>query len=251
MTKDRSTLIYRTISPPYDDVLKGRTQEPPEVEIRAQDGVRHELWAIRQKEVLEHLTHQFDMLDALYVADGHHRTAAAARVCDQRRQGLESPSKVEPCHYFLAAHFPAEQLKVLEYNRIVRDLNGLSAAELVERIRGAGFDVKQGHRSKNAPHKQSFGMYLDRRWYLVTARSEIIRPYTEANLDEVGHPNDGLYLRGVLDSSSNQTLKTNARIAIEKAGYTIVASIGNNDSDLEGGHAERTFKLPDYDGKLV
>ena len=84
----------------------------------------------------------------------------------------------------------------------------------------------------------------------VTARSEIIRPYTEANLDEVGHPNDGLYLRGVLDSSSNQTLKTNARIAIEKAGYTIVASIGNNDSDLGGGHAERTFKLPDYDGRL-
>src|SRR5690349_6619109 len=84
----------------------------------------------------------------------------------------------------------------------------------------------------------------------VTARPEIIKALTKENLKQVGYPNDGLYLRATFDFSSDQTLKTNARIKIEKAGYTIVANIGNNTSDLAGGHAERTFKLPDYDGQL-
>lgn len=84
----------------------------------------------------------------------------------------------------------------------------------------------------------------------VTARHEILRPLTKANLAQAGYPNDGLFMRGWFNTSDNQTLKTNARIAIEKAGYTIVANLGNNTSDLGGGHAERTFKLPDYNGRL-
>ena len=84
----------------------------------------------------------------------------------------------------------------------------------------------------------------------VTARPEILQALTKENLEEVGYPNDGLYLRGTFDFSSDQTLKTNARIKIEKAGYTIVANIGNNTTDLDGGHAEKTFKLPDYSGQL-
>ncbi|HST83038.1 MAG TPA: HAD family acid phosphatase [Kineosporiaceae bacterium] len=84
----------------------------------------------------------------------------------------------------------------------------------------------------------------------VTARPEIIKLLTRDNLKQVGYPNDGLYMRGTFDFSSDLTLKTNARIKIEKAGYTIVANIGNNTTDLAGGHAERTFKLPDYNGQL-
>jgi predicted secreted acid phosphatase len=84
----------------------------------------------------------------------------------------------------------------------------------------------------------------------VTARPEIIKALTKENLKQVGYPNDGMYLRTTFDFSSDQTLKTNVRIKIEKAGYTIVANIGNNTTDLDGGHAERTFKLPDYDGQL-
>lgn len=84
----------------------------------------------------------------------------------------------------------------------------------------------------------------------VTARPLIIQPETSGNLTDVGYPVDGLYLRGFFDFSSNQAMKTADRTKIEKAGYTIVANIGNNDSDLAGGHAERTFKLPDYGGRL-
>lgn len=86
--------------------------------------------------------------------------------------------------------------------------------------------------------------------FFVTARTELIRSLTRSNLVSEGYPLDGLKMRGVLDFSSDATLKTTARTAIEAQGYTIVANIGNNGTDLTGGHAERTFKLPDYDGAL-
>lgn len=86
--------------------------------------------------------------------------------------------------------------------------------------------------------------------FFVTARPEILRGQTRANLDRVGYPRDGLYMRGWFDFRSDAALKTANRAAIERQGYTIVANIGNNESDLAGGRAERTFKLPDYGGQL-
>jgi predicted secreted acid phosphatase len=84
----------------------------------------------------------------------------------------------------------------------------------------------------------------------VSDRTEVLRWPTEGNLKAVGYPNDGLYLRPLFNFDPVQTNKTKARTAIEQAGYTIVANIGNNLTDLDGGHAERTFKLPDYNGTL-
>jgi hypothetical protein len=86
--------------------------------------------------------------------------------------------------------------------------------------------------------------------FFVTARPEIIEAATELNLRAVGYRWTGLYTRATFDFSDNQTLKTRARTDIERQGYTIVANVGNSATDLGGGHAERTFKLPDYDGQL-
>ncbi|WP_158882257.1 HAD family acid phosphatase [Amycolatopsis anabasis] len=86
--------------------------------------------------------------------------------------------------------------------------------------------------------------------FFVTGRPDFLRALTKSNLDRVGYPVDGLYLRPALSPDPLNVPKTKARIAIEELGYTIVANIGNNDTDLVGGHAERTFKLPDYDGQL-
>ncbi|GAA0794512.1 HAD family acid phosphatase [Spirilliplanes yamanashiensis] len=86
--------------------------------------------------------------------------------------------------------------------------------------------------------------------FFVTARPQILGLQTEANLRSAGYTVAGLYMRPWFDTRPDQKLKTDNRIAIERLGYTIVANIGNNDSDLAGGHAERTFKLPDYDGQL-
>jgi predicted secreted acid phosphatase len=84
--------------------------------------------------------------------------------------------------------------------------------------------------------------------YFVTARPDFLRLWTQFNLTQAGYPVDGIYLKSGF--VSDQAQKTAARIAIEKLGHTIVANIGNNDTDLAGGHAEKTFKLPDYDGQL-
>lgn len=86
--------------------------------------------------------------------------------------------------------------------------------------------------------------------FFVTARPEILEWVTEINLDAVGYEWAGIYTRPTLNFDDNQTLKTKARTDIERRGYTIVANVGNSATDLGGGHAERTFKLPDYDGQL-
>jgi predicted secreted acid phosphatase len=86
--------------------------------------------------------------------------------------------------------------------------------------------------------------------FFVTARPEIIEAATELNLQAVGYRWTDIYTRPTFNFDDNQTLKTKARIDIERRGYTIVANIGNSATDLGGGHAERTFKLPDYDGQL-
>jgi hypothetical protein len=86
--------------------------------------------------------------------------------------------------------------------------------------------------------------------FFVTARPEFLRGQTQLNLRAVGYTVAGLYMRPWFDTRTDDALKTAARTAIEDKGYVIVANIGNNDTDLAGGHAERTFKLPDYDGRL-
>jgi len=86
--------------------------------------------------------------------------------------------------------------------------------------------------------------------FFVTNRPDIIELWTEGNLSSVGYQWGGLYMRPTFSTDAAETIKTNARIAIEGLGYTIVANVGNSDTDLVGGHAERTFKLPDYDGLL-
>jgi HAD superfamily, subfamily IIIB (Acid phosphatase) len=86
--------------------------------------------------------------------------------------------------------------------------------------------------------------------FFVSNRPDIIQPWTEGNLSSVGYHWGGIYLRPTFSSDPAETIKTNARIAIEARGYTIVANVGNSATDLVGGHAERTFKLPDYDGQL-
>ncbi|GAB2695959.1 HAD family acid phosphatase [Thalassiella azotivora] len=87
--------------------------------------------------------------------------------------------------------------------------------------------------------------------FFVTSRPEILRPLTLHVLRQNGYPVDGLFMRGWLDFGPDAERKTRARAEIERRGFTVVANVGNSDSDLVGGHAERTFKLPDYDGRLV
>jgi uncharacterized protein (DUF1015 family) len=149
--------------------LAGVVERPPRVSFTAPDAIEHELWVIDDAEACRRIEAAFARIPATYIADGHHRAAAAARACEalcaERR---EAPAHV-PCHYFLAAHFAVEELRVLDYNRVVRDLNGLDPASFLARLREAGFHVQPDHAAKRPPHRGSFGMYLDGRWFQLTA----------------------------------------------------------------------------------
>ena len=145
-------------------------QGEPEYAFTAADGFGHQLWVIRDRKTNDRLTELFAAIPALYVADGHHRTAAAARV------GVECQSK-NPNHtgeeeycYFLAVTFPASQLKIIDYNRVVKDLNGLKPDELIEKL-GESFEVeKMGAEEYRPAALHNFAMYLEGAWYSLTAK---------------------------------------------------------------------------------
>src|SRR5947207_14763949 len=108
-----------------EELLTPCTAQPPSIDFVAPDGVRHTSWAIADAEQIRAIESEFTRLPALYIADGHHRSAAAARVCQSRKGAGNSP-------FFLSVIFPHNQVQILPYNRILQDLNGLSPSALLD-----------------------------------------------------------------------------------------------------------------------
>jgi uncharacterized protein (DUF1015 family) len=133
------------------------------VDVTADDGVRHQLWPIGDEESIGALTRAADALPALYIADGHHRSAAALRVAQGRGNGTASHG------YFLSVLFPHHEMTILDYNRILRDLNGRSPDQLLAELRKR-FLVEASNQPVRPARSGEFGMFLDRRWYRLTIR---------------------------------------------------------------------------------
>ena len=152
--------------PELSALVNGIVAREPQVDFTASDGVRHALWVVDDAASRDRIEELFAKIPASYIADGHHRAAAAARV--QERHGGSGPRD-----WFLTVQFPSDQLNILDYNRVVRDLNGLDVAAFLDRIRDAGFSVKENHRPRKPSHRHSFGVYLEGRWYLLTAKGEL------------------------------------------------------------------------------
>ena len=142
----------------------------PEYDFTAADGFGHKLWVIRDRKTNDRITEIFKDIPALYVADGHHRTAAAARVGQEcQRRNPDHTGHEEYC-YFLAVTFPAGQLRIIDYNRVVKDLNGLTSAQLLEKL-AENFTVEDKGAEEYRPSGlHNFSMYLDGRWYSLTAK---------------------------------------------------------------------------------
>jgi len=166
-------LTYRPL-PELNAVVNGQVDRKPDVDFVAPDGVSHTLWKVDDAAVCRKIENLFTGIRATYVADGHHRSAAAVKLSEQRAARIEAPRGDEPIFYFMAVHFPSDQLHVLDYNRVVADLNGLDPEVLVERIEVAGFHVKPDWRTRKPQHRGSFGMYVNGAWSLLTAKPEII-----------------------------------------------------------------------------
>lgn len=141
----------------------------------ADDGVGHMVWVINDNSVIKELTAAFDKLDSLYIADGHHRCAAAARVALKRRQTNPDYNGTEKFNFFLAVIFPDDQLQIMDYNRVVKDLNGLSPAEFLERVEEKFLvALHTGDQPYKPQQKNTFGMYLQGKWYILSARPSIV-----------------------------------------------------------------------------
>lgn len=166
-------LAYRG-APEMNAMVRGASAREADVDFVAADGVGHAIWVVDDPASCSKLETLFQKLPATYIADGHHRAASAARVAKLRREADPKHTGEESYNYFLGVHFPARELRILGYHRVVRDLNGLDPETFLERVRAAGFSVKERHRTKRATRAGTFGMYLAGTWYLLTAGAELV-----------------------------------------------------------------------------
>jgi len=151
-----------------DRLLSQMTSREPEYDFTAEDGVRHTVWIIGEVADIRSIQEAFLPVGTLYIADGHHRAAAAVRVAGMRKERQSGGKGAGECDFMLAVLFPANQLRIMDYNRAVRDLNGLSADVFLERI-GDKFLVLKNFREKMPRQAHEFGMYLQGNWYLLSA----------------------------------------------------------------------------------
>jgi uncharacterized protein (DUF1015 family) len=153
-------------APAIDAILAQAAAGKPEVDVTADDGVRHQLWTISDDATIDKLTRAFEALPAIYIADGHHRSAAAARV-SAARKGSGSHS------YFLSVIFPEHEMTILDYNRVVKDLNGLGVEQFLTELRKK-FTVSALDQPVRPTSSHEYGMYLDGRWYRLSIRPELV-----------------------------------------------------------------------------
>ncbi len=159
-----------------DRIIREVTADTPEYDFIAPDGIGHTFWVVNDDQLIADITAAFAKIPALYIADGHHRTAAAALVGNEKARLNPEHRGDEEYNFFLAVAFPASHLKIFDYNRVVRDLNGLSPAEFLEKLEYK-FIVKDMGTLPYRPEKlHDFSLYLEGRWYSLTAREGTFDP---------------------------------------------------------------------------
>ncbi|MFN2338887.1 MAG: DUF1015 domain-containing protein [Gammaproteobacteria bacterium] len=171
-------LAYRA-QPDVDALIAAVTEGKPELDVTADDGIRHELWALRDPRQIERLTAAFDAMPALYIADGHHRSASASRVSAARKGKAPADG---PQDYFLSVIFPHNQMKILDYNRVITDLNGLNPEQFLPKV-AEHFDLMASAEAVHPRGHGEFGMYLAGQWYRLNIHAELIPADPVARLD--------------------------------------------------------------------
>ena len=152
------------------EVIAKTAAKPSVNKFVSAEGFGHEVWVIDDEELIEKVTAAFDAIPALYIADGHHRTAAAARVGLEKAQNDPNHTGDEEYNFFLAVCFPASQLKIMDYNRVVRDLNGLSEEEFLAKLSENFVVEKKGAEEYRPTALHNFSLYLAGEWYSLTAK---------------------------------------------------------------------------------
>lgn len=168
-------------NPRLEEIIREVTAGAPEYDFVAPDGFGHTFWVIDDEKTISEITAEFEKIPSLYIADGHHRSAAAALVGNEKAQNNPNHRGDEEYNYFMAVAFPASHLKIIDYNRVVRDLNGLTPQEFLDRV-SENFEVKDMGTEIYHPNAlHNFSLYLDGHWYSLTAR-----PGTYNDADPIG-----------------------------------------------------------------
>jgi len=153
-----------------EDIIDRTAQTTPEYDFVSEDGIGHTLWVIKDKETINTITKEFGEIPYLYIADGHHRTAAAAHVGEEKAKADPNHNGTEEYNYLLAVCFPQSHLKVMDYNRVVVDLNGNTEEQFLEKL-GEKFIVEEKGTEIYKPAKlHNFSLYLGGKWYSLTAK---------------------------------------------------------------------------------
>lgn len=175
-------LTYRADAE-LDGIVASVTRRKPTYDFLAVDGIRHRLWVIEDKEVIGRIADAFARIPNLYVADGHHRSAAAARVGKELADANPKHTGNEEYNFFLAVLFPHNQLRIMDYNRVVKDLNGRTEEEFLKELREK-FSVEPARGQVKPSKKGEYGMYLKGRWFTLQATPALLRnPDPVAGLD--------------------------------------------------------------------
>lgn len=162
-------------------IIRDTTAKEPEYDFVAPDGFGHTFWVIDDPETIAQVTEEFANIPNLYIADGHHRSAAAALVGNEKAKNNPDHTGDEEYNYFMAVAFPASHLRIIDYNRVVKDLNGMSPAEFLDKL-AENFDVNEmGPEIYHPSGLHNFSLYLDGKWYSLTAR-----PGTYDDNDPIG-----------------------------------------------------------------
>jgi uncharacterized protein (DUF1015 family) len=166
-------LTYKAVAE-MDDYVKVKASTPPAIDFIAKDGVRHSSWTVADANEILQIEKLFAKIPALYIADGHHRSAAAARVFQARQGAGQSGS-------FLTVIFPHNQMQILPYNRVLKDLNGNSPEQLLEKI-SARYRLSENGKAKPAK-KHEIGFYFQRQWRTFSLQPKTLPPDAVENLD--------------------------------------------------------------------
>ncbi len=169
-------------APEVDAILAATTQLHPDADATSESGVRHTLWVIRDDANITRLTELFDAMKAIYIADGHHRSAAASRICAARKAANPMHHGGEPYNYFLSVIFPDHQMKILDYNRVIKDLHGLSEDEFLRRV-GENFTIEASDGPVKPAQPREFGLYMAGKWRKLHIHPSLVPTDPVARLD--------------------------------------------------------------------
>ncbi len=163
-------LTYRAVSGISQRVKSWMDGHAPVYDFTAEDGIGHRVWVVDSPEEIRAFEEAFRQVPDFYIADGHHRTASAVKVGQKRRQEHPGYTGEEEFNYFLAVLFPDEELRILDYNRVVHDLNGMNKEEFLEKLSRV-YDCQEAQGMCRPEEKHTMGMYLDGKWYLCRAKA--------------------------------------------------------------------------------